>query len=478
MSYGDLDQVVELEKNSFTDPWSYTSFTSALDHEMSHYFLLEDKGKVLGFFGLMLVCDEAEIHTICMDKKYRGFGYGSRMMKFILAYSSLNKIKNIFLEVRRTNYPAINLYRKFDFVDLGLIKDYYSSPREDAIRMMLDLEKTDKDIVTLAIETSCDETSVAIVKNGRDVLSNVISSQIDIHKRYGGVVPEIASRLHLEAMNSILKEAVTEAGIDLKDIDNIAVTKGPGLIGALLVGISAAKAISYSLNLPLIGVNHMQGHICANYISHKNLEPPFISLVISGGHSYLIDVKNYQDYEIVGQTRDDACGESFDKIARALGLEYPGGPQIDKLAKKGNKHAIDFPRVMLEKDSYDFSFSGLKTSVLNYINNKKQKNEEIVVEDVAASFQEAVMDVLVEKTFRLLAKRKADKLVVSGGVAANSRLQERIRERAEKEGIEVYFPDRILCTDNAAMIACAGYYDYINGKSEDLDMKVYPNLDL
>ncbi|MDY6064820.1 MAG: tRNA (adenosine(37)-N6)-threonylcarbamoyltransferase complex transferase subunit TsaD [Finegoldia sp.] len=343
---------------------------------------------------------------------------------------------------------------------------------------MLNLEKTETDIITLAIETSCDETSVAVVKNGRDVLSNVISSQIDTHKKFGGVVPEIASRLHLEAINSILKEAVDQAAIKISDIDIIAVTKGPGLIGALLVGISAAKALSYSLDLPLIGVNHMQGHICANYISHKDLEPPFISLVVSGGHTYLIEVKDYQDYEIVGSTRDDACGESFDKVARALGLEYPGGPQIDRLAKLGNKDAIDFPRVMLEKDSYDFSFSGLKTSVLNYINNKKQKNEEIVIADVAASFQEAVIDVLVEKSFRLLEERKFDKLVVSGGVAANEGLKERIKQKAKETCVDVYFPDKILCTDNAAMIACAGFYDYLNGKSEKLDMKVYPNLDL
>ena len=292
------------------------------------------------------------------------------------------------------------------------------------------------------------------------------------------MVPEVASRLHLEAMNSILQQSLNEANLTLKDIDVICVTKGPGLIGALLVGISCAKSLSYCLKKPLVGVNHMQGHICANYISHKELEPPFISLVVSGGHTYLIDVIDYQNYEIIGSTRDDACGESYDKVARALGLEYPGGPVIDRLAKQGNPTAIDFPRVMLEKDSYDFSFSGLKTAVLNYLNNKNQKNEEIIKEDVAASFQEAVIDVLVEKSFRLLEEKNQKTFVLSGGVAANSRLKERVLEKAEEKGIQVYFPDKILCTDNAAMIATAGYYDYINGKQDGLDLKVYPNLEL
>lgn len=335
-----------------------------------------------------------------------------------------------------------------------------------------------ENIKILAIETSCDETSVAVLENGRNVLSNIISSQIETHKRFGGVVPEVASRLHLESINNIIEEALKEADLEFKDIDVVACTKGPGLIGALLVGVSSAKAISYALDIPLVGVNHMQGHVCANYISHKDLEPPFISLVVSGGHTYLIHVKSYSDYEIIGRTRDDAAGESYDKVARALGLPYPGGPEIDRAAKKGNKEAVDFPRVILDKETYDFSFSGLKTSVLNYLNHEKQHNREINIYDVSASFQQAVLDVLVDKSFKLANELNIDKIVVSGGVAANSLLQDMMLARGKEENKKIYFPEKILCTDNAAMIGCAGYYDYINGTRDGLDLKVYPNLEL
>lgn len=334
------------------------------------------------------------------------------------------------------------------------------------------------DLISMAIETSCDETSIAILKNGREVLVNLISSQIDVHKRFGGVVPEVASRLHLESINNIMEEALDQGGIDFKDLDFISCTKGPGLIGALLVGVSAAKALSYSLDIPLVGANHMQGHICANYISHKELEPPFISLVVSGGHTYLIEVLDYDRYEIIGRTKDDAAGESFDKIGRAMGLPYPGGPQIDRLAKEGNPKAVEFPRVMIDSDDYDFSFSGLKTAVLNYINQKRQKEEEIHVADICASFQASVMDVLVEKSFRLAKEKRYSIIAVSGGVAANSELKKRMVQRGEEESIDIYFPEPILCTDNGAMIGCAGYYDYINGKLDGLDMRVDPNLEL
>ncbi len=477
MQLSDLDDVVEIENESFSDSWTKNMYESCLKDKNCHYFVGEED-EILGVFGIMTVLDEAEIHTISVKKNHRNKKIATSFMKYIVDYCLKEHIEKIFLEVRESNYPAINLYKKFKFQKIGRIEGYYEKPREDALRMMLDMNDIKENIITLAIETSCDETSVAIVKNGRDVLSNIISSQIDVHKRYGGVVPEVASRLHLEAMNSILKSALDEANLKLDDIDVIAVTKGPGLIGALLVGISCAKALSFSMGKHLVGVNHMQGHICANYISHKELEPPFISLVVSGGHTYLINVLDYQNYEIIGSTRDDACGESYDKVARALGLEYPGGPIIDRLAKEGNKDAIEFPRVMLEKDSYDFSFSGLKTAVLNYLNNKKQKNEPIIKEDVAASFQEAVMDVLVEKSFKLLKEKNQNKFVLSGGVAANSRLKERVLEKAKENNIQVYFPEKILCTDNAAMIATAGYYDYINGKRDNLDLKVYPNLEL
>ena len=333
-------------------------------------------------------------------------------------------------------------------------------------------------LLTLAIETSCDETSCAVIKDGREVLSNIISSQIEIHRRFGGVVPEIASRKHIESINNIIQEALDEAEVGFLDLDLIGVTRGPGLVGALLVGISAAKALAYGLDIPIVGVNHIEGHICANYIQHKDLEPPFTCLVVSGGHSYLLQANGYNDYELVGRTRDDAAGEAFDKVARSLGLPYPGGPFIDKLAAEGNKEAIDFPRIFLENNSYDFSFSGLKTSVLNYIHNTSQKGEEIVIADVAASFQQAVLDVLVEKTFRLAKERNSSKIVLAGGVASNKGLRNMMKERGLEENIKIYYPNSILCTDNAAMIGSAAYFNYMGGIESKLDFKVMPNLGL
>ena len=334
------------------------------------------------------------------------------------------------------------------------------------------------DFYTMGIETSCDDSCVAILKNDRELLVNLISSQIDIHTLFGGVVPEIASRKHLEAINPLIKKALDDANLTYDDIDLISVTKGPGLMGSLLVGISAAKALSLATNTPMIGANHMQGHICANYIAHKDLQPPFVTLVVSGGHTYLVKVNSYTNYEVIGKTRDDAAGESFDKVARKMGLGYPGGPKIDKLAKEGNKEAIDFPRVRLEKNSYDFSFSGLKTAVLNYINQEEQKCHEINKADLAASFQEAVVDVLVEKSMGLLKETGYNKFALSGGVAANSRLQDRMREECKKENIKFYYPSIELCTDNAAMIAMAGYLNYQDGEISDKFMKVYPNLEI
>lgn len=334
------------------------------------------------------------------------------------------------------------------------------------------------EMLTLAIETSCDETACAVLKGGREILSNVVASQIDIHRKFGGVVPEVASRKHIESINFIIQQALDEADCSFQDIDLIGVTQGPGLVGALLVGISAAKALAYGLDRPLIGVNHIEGHVCANYIEHKNLKPPFTCLIVSGGHTYLVQANNYTDYELIGRTRDDAAGEAFDKVARALGLPYPGGPFIDKLSKKGDSKAIDFPRVFLEDDSYDFSFSGLKTAVLNYLNHAKQKGKEIIIEDVAASFQQAVLDVLVEKTFRLAKERGSEKIVFAGGVAANSGLRQMMEDRGRQEKIEIFYPSINLCTDNAAMIGSAAYYNYIHGHKSGLDLTVEPNLGL
>lgn len=328
----------------------------------------------------------------------------------------------------------------------------------------------------LAVESSCDETSVAVVENGREVYSNIIASQIDTHKKFGGVVPEIASRQHVEAINTVLKEGLDQAGVKLSDIDIIAATKGPGLIGALLVGLSAGKALALATGKPFVGVNHIVGHVCANYISFKDLEPPFIGLIISGGHTYLIEVKDYVDFTLHGRTVDDAVGEAFDKVARSLGLSYPGGPVVDALAKKG-KETIEFPRVMIKEDNYNFSFSGLKTAVLNYLNSTRLRGEKIVVEDVCKSFQEAVVDVLLEKSFRLASEKNMDKIVLCGGVSANSRIREAFEERGSKENIKIFYPELKLCTDNAAMIASAAYYEYRAGKVDEENF-ANPNLGL
>lgn len=334
------------------------------------------------------------------------------------------------------------------------------------------------DKIILAIESSCDETSAAVVKNGREVLSNVISSQIATHKQYGGVVPEIASRQHIEAIDWVIDKALEDAKIKKEDIDAIAVTYGPGLVGALLVGLSEAKALAFALNKPLIPVHHIEGHIAANYIQNKEWKPPFICEVISGGHTHLVHIKDYNEFEILGHTRDDAAGEAYDKVARVLGLTYPGGPQIEKISKNGDKDAIKFPRVLLENDSYDFSFSGLKSAVLNYVNKAQMKGEEIKKEDVAASFQQAVVDVLVEKAIKACKDLNIKKLALAGGVSANSYLRSEMEKACLKEGIELCVPDLVLCTDNAAMIGVAAYYEYLNGNVADMSLNAYPSLKL
>lgn len=335
-----------------------------------------------------------------------------------------------------------------------------------------------KEIKILAIESSCDETAAAVVVNGRDVRSNVISSQIALHTLYGGVVPEIASRKHIEKINQVIEQALSDASVTLDDIDAIGVTYGPGLVGALLVGVAEAKAISYAKNIPLVGVHHIEGHISANYIENKELEPPFLCLVVSGGHTHLVKVLDYGKYEILGRTRDDAAGEAFDKVARAIGLGYPGGPKIEKVSHEGNPHAMEFPRAKIEDGPYDFSFSGLKSAVLNYINGCNMKGIEVVQADVAASFQKAVTDVLVGNAMKAIDEFKMDKFAIAGGVASNGTLRETMREACEKKGVKFYHPSPIFCTDNAAMIGVAAYYDFPAGKRDGLDLNAIPNLKL
>lgn len=336
----------------------------------------------------------------------------------------------------------------------------------------------DKEVLILAIESSCDETAAAVVKNGRAVLSNVINSQIDIHTEYGGVVPEIASRKHIENINPVIQMALDKAEVTLDDIDAVAVTYGPGLVGALLVGVAEAKAIAWAKKKPLVGVHHIEGHISANYIEHKDLEPPFAALVVSGGHTHLVHVKDYGCYEIIGRTRDDAAGEAFDKVARAVGLGYPGGPKIDKLAKEGNSHAIEFPRAKVDDAPYDFSFSGIKSAVLNYLNSCEMKGVEVNKADLVASFQNAVVEALVSRAMMLADELKLKKLALAGGVAANSALRDAMEQACKEKGISLYYPSMGLCTDNAAMIGAAAYYEYVNGVRHGWDLNAVPNLKL
>ena len=343
---------------------------------------------------------------------------------------------------------------------------------------MSETMNTKKDIYILGIESSCDETAAAVVKNGREVLSNVISSQIALHTLYGGVVPEIASRKHIEKINQVIQEALDEAHVSLDNIDAIGVTYGPGLVGALLVGVAAAKAISYAKKIPLVGVHHIEGHISANYIENKDLEPPFLCLVVSGGHTHLVKVSDYGKYEILGRTRDDAAGEAFDKVARAIGLGYPGGPKIDKLAKEGDPDAIEFPKASIDGAPYDFSFSGVKSAVLNYINGCKMKQVPYNEADIAASFQKAVVGVLVDHTMKAAKDYGIKKVAIAGGVACNSALRQAMEDACQKRGYKFYRPSPILCTDNAAMIGAAGYYEYKKGVRHGWDLNAVPGLKL
>lgn len=338
--------------------------------------------------------------------------------------------------------------------------------------------KEERECLTLAIESSCDETSAAVLVGGRTVLSNIISTQIPVHQKFGGVVPEIASRKHIVNIMPVIDEALRQAKVELTDIDQIGVTYGPGLVGALLVGVSAAKSLAFSLDVPLIGVNHLEGHIFANFLAHKELKPPFVALVVSGGHTSLVHMKDYNSFSLIGQTRDDAAGEAFDKVARVMGLPYPGGPQIDKLAREGDPEAIDFPQALKEKGNYEFSFSGLKSAVINYLHNAEQKGLAINKADVAASFQKAVVDILVSKAISAVRQAGLDTLVLAGGVAANSSLETCLRQAADKENIQFYYPDRILCTDNAAMIGCRAYYQSQAKQFSDLYLNAVPGLQL
>ncbi len=337
---------------------------------------------------------------------------------------------------------------------------------------------TENGIRILAIETSCDETAAAVVENGREVRSNIISSQIALHTLYGGVVPEIASRKHIEKINQVITQALEEAGCTLSDVDAVGVTYGPGLVGALLVGVAEAKAISYAKNIPLVGVHHIEGHISANYIENPDLKPPFLCLVVSGGHTHLVRTLDYGVYEILGRTRDDAAGEAFDKVARAIGLGYPGGPKIEEAARKGNPHAVEFPRARVGDSPYDFSFSGLKSAVLNHLNSCRMKGIPVIQADIAASFQKAVTDVLIGNAVKAMEDTGMKQFAIAGGVASNAALREGMRAACRERGVAFYHPSPVFCTDNAAMIGIAAYHEYRKGRRDGLELNAVPNLKL
>lgn len=364
--------------------------------------------------------------------------------------------------------------------DMEMKKEQMEMSASGAAVSGADTEKkhASEDVYILAIESSCDETAASVVKNGRTVLSNIISSQIDLHTLFGGVVPEIASRKHIEKINQVIEEALEEAHMTLDEITAIAVTYGPGLVGALLVGVAEAKALAYAARKPLVGVHHIEGHISANFIENPDLEPPFMCLIVSGGHTHLVIVKDYGEFEILGRTRDDAAGEAFDKVARAVGLGYPGGPKVDKAAKEGNPHAIEFPRAKVGDNPYDFSFSGLKSAVLNYINHAKMMGEEIYVPDLAASFQNAVVEVLVSRTIEAAKQHGCKRVAIAGGVASNSALRAGMEKACKEAGIRFFHPSPIFCTDNAAMIGAAAYYEYEKGARAGWDLNAVPNLKL
>lgn len=502
----DLDGILAVEIASFGNTaWTRGLFMSEFDQgDNSEILVAESMGLILGYIVIKRVMVEENLYefhiaSLAVMPDFRRHGIANflidRMKSLIVERGQT--VEGITLEVRESNQAAINLYTKNGFISAGIRKSYYENGESAVIMWYRDDEcflgeqksseadscftnekqssflKIDNgDLLSLSIESSCDETSCAILSGGRNVLSNVIYSQIDLHKKYGGVVPEIASRNHLEKIEDVVAQALEEAGKSLKDIDFISATAGPGLVGALLVGLLYAKSLAYSLDLEFIAVNHIEGHIASNYID-TDLRPPFLCLVISGGHTHLVDVRSYTDFEVIGRTLDDAVGEAYDKIAKAMGLGYPGGPIVDKLAQKGVAN-IDFPRPMINSKDLDFSFSGLKSAVLNYLNSCKMKGQEVVIENVCASFQKAVVDILRHKTGKALERTGRKILTIAGGVAANSA----IRSGLSYSGVDKHMPAFKYCTDNAAMIGSAAYFYYFNGFRSGLDIDACPNVNI
>ena len=485
-SESDLSEIMEIEKACFgSDAWSKPTMRSELLAPHTHYVVAHDDKKILGYAGLSKPpsSESADIQTIAVLDQHRGKGLGRALMQNLLDYASTKSVTEVLLEVREDRPVPKALYESLGFLSIDRRENYYQPDGVAAIVMRLEIVSNPiTEPVVLGIETSCDETGIGIVR-GNTLLANVISSSMDQHARFGGVVPEIAARAHLEAIEPTLQKALHDAGISLKDIDAIGVTNGPGLAGALMVGVGAAKALAVAIDKPIYAVNHLVAHVAVDILERGKLETPTVALLVSGGHTSLLLVRDLlNDVELLGETIDDAAGEAFDKIARVLGLSYPGGPEIDRVAKEGNPKAIRFPRGLTlpkdqEKHRYNFSFSGLKTAVARHVELAESKGESISIPDVAASFREAVVDVLVTKAINACKDHDVPRLILGGGVVANARLRELAAEACEKEGIELRIPAFSLCTDNGAMIASLAAQKIMAGEQpNDLDFGVHSTL--
>ncbi len=476
MTTADIPSVHVIESDTFPTPWSEQLFAEelALTDSRDWYVAVEDD-LVVAYGGIMLVDDEVHIMNIAVRADRRRAGIASQLMRRLLRVAEARGARRVTLEVRASNSEAQALYEGFGLVPVGLREGYYADTREDAVIMWGDLPPRE---IILAIESSCDETAAAVIKGGTELLSSVVASQVDFHARFGGVVPEIASRKHTEAIVAVVDEALALAGVGFGDLDAIAVTYGPGLVGALVVGVAYAKGLSLAAGLPLVGVNHLEGHIFANMLADPSVEPPLVALLVSGGHTSLVHMPEWGVYRTLGETLDDAAGEAFDKVAKVLGLGYPGGPILSGLAETGDAAAIDFPRAMMHSGDYAFSLSGLKTAVINHIRHERDAGREIDVPDLAASFQAAVVDVQVAKAVRAAEECGVRMFCLAGGVAANPSLREKLRDALHERGIQLSVPPLSLCTDNAAMIARAAHFRYLRGEFLGMDAEAIPNLRL
>jgi N6-L-threonylcarbamoyladenine synthase/protein kinase Bud32 len=503
MRLDDLPEIHAIETEAFPTPWSTGMFVSEMSAPRRFWLVAEAGGEIVGYGGAMVIADEAHILNLAVREDRRSRGIGRALLQELKRAVAAEGAERITLEVRPSNAVGRNLYASEGLAEVGLRPGYYIDTDEAAVIMWGDVslsatgapmaapqaaprpEKDPEEALILAIESSCDETAAAVIRGSREVISSVVASQVDFHARFGGVVPEIASRKHAEAIVAVVDETLERAAhalgvnaLDIADLDAVAVTYGPGLVGALVVGLAFAKGIAFATGLPLVGVNHLEGHIFANVLADARVEPPLVALVVSGGHTSLVHMPAWGQYRTLGETLDDAAGEAFDKVAKVLGLGYPGGPILSRLAEEGDPAAIDFPRAMMHSGDYAFSLSGLKTSVINHIRHERDAGREIDAPDLAASFQQAVIDVQVAKAIRAVEECGVSTFCLAGGVAANSALRGAVTEAMEARGVYVSVPPFALCTDNAAMIAAAAHYRFCKGEFLGLDADAVPNLRL